>query len=101
MNVYKPRNDFVLFRMISKDKIRGLAMPQISEQAKERIIEAVGPDVVGLSVGQKVLVVGTIGSDVVPLPNEGNMFLTRQGNIIVTIEEVESNTTKEEKVLTS
>ncbi len=85
---YKPRGDFVLFRVTKRDKVLGIAMPQQSEQSVERTIVACGPDVKDLNVGDKVLVCGTIGDSVVAIPNEKDLLLTRQSNVLVVLEEV-------------
>ncbi len=85
---YKPRGDFVLFRVTKRDKVFGIAMPQQSEQSVERTIVAFGPDVKDLQVGDKVLVCGTIGESVIALPNEKDLLLTRQSNVFLVMEEV-------------
>lgn len=86
---YLPRADFVLFRLVDRGELRGLLMPGISQQGKERIVVAVGPDVVGLKEGDRIYVIGSIGLDVVALPNETDLLLTKSSNVIVTIETVE------------
>lgn len=86
---YLPRNEFILFRFVDKGHLRTLAMPGIASQGKERVVVAVGPNVEGLKVGDKVLVIGEIGVDVIPLPNDNKLFLTKQQNVALIIEEDE------------
>ena len=78
---YLPRNDFVLFRIVNKRVVRGLLMPDASAQGQERVVVAVGPKVENLNVGDKVLVIGVVGQDTVPLPSDPSLYLTRESNI--------------------
>ena len=87
--VYKPRNDFVLYRVVDRGHVRGISMPEAAAQGKDLIIEAIGPDVVGLSIGDKVLAVGTRGQDVIEMPSEKGLLLTRQSNVVLIVEDVE------------
>jgi len=87
--IYKPRGDFVLFRVTKRDKVAGIAVPQQSEQSIERTIVAFGPDVKDLQVGDKVLVCGQIGDSVVNVPNERDLMLTRGSNVLLVLEETE------------
>lgn len=75
------RNDFVLFRMIDRGHVRGVAMPNIAQQGKERLVVAIGPKVEGLKVGDKVLVIGSVGQDVVQVPSETQLYMTREANV--------------------
>jgi hypothetical protein len=84
---YIPRNDFVLFRLVDKGIVRGIVVPQISAQGKERIVEAIGPDVKDLHVGDKVYVIGSMNEDLVSLPNEPDLYLTKQSNVVVIVQE--------------
>lgn len=81
---YRPRNDFIVFRMIEGNKVRGLVMPDIAEQGKIKLVVALGPDVKDLEVGDEVLIVGTEGS-LARLPNETDLYLTRQSNVVCVI----------------
>mgnify|MGYP001558056617 CR=1 FL=1 len=85
--IYKPRGDFVLFRLVDKGKLGSIMTPQISEQGKERVVLAIGPKVEGLLVGDRVFVIGTVGQDVVRLPSEVDVFLTREANVVLIVEE--------------
>lgn len=82
---YAPRNDFVLFRLIDKGRVGSIMTPQKSAQGKERIIVAVGPDVKDIKPGDSVFVIGVVGQDVVILPNEIDLYLTRQANVVLVV----------------
>lgn len=84
---YRCRNDFVLIRVINKGKAHGLAMPDKSAEGKERIVEAIGPKVEDLKVGDKVFVIGTNNQDVIALPGEVSLFLTREANVVLIVED--------------
>ncbi len=81
MTKYRCRNDFVLFRLVNRGQIRGLAIPDRAAEGKERVVVATGPDVKGLEPGDRILVIGTIGQDTIPLPNERDLYLTKQANV--------------------
>ena len=85
---YRCRGDFVLFRIIDRGIHRGIAMPNIAAQGKDKVVIAIGPKVEDLKVGDKVLVIGQPGQDVVQVPTEPNLFLSREANIVLV--EVES-----------
>ena len=84
---YRCRNDFVLIRVINKGQAHGLAMPDKSAEGKERVVEAVGPKVDNLKVGDKVFVIGSMNQDVISLPGERDLFLTRETNVVLVVEE--------------
>jgi len=86
---YRPRNDIVVIKVVDKGKVRGIAMPDVAQEGKERIILAVGPKVEDLKVGDKVLVIGTPGQDLVRIPGELNLFLTKEVNVLVVVVEDE------------
>ena len=87
---FVPRNDFVLFRLVDRQMVRGVYVPQVSAQGKERVIEAIGPKVEDLKVGDKVFVIGEVGVDVVALPNDKDLYLTKQINVVLVVEEVQN-----------
>lgn len=84
MTTYEPRNDFVLFRMSGREH-KGLVMPDQTQVGKVRSVLAVGPDVKGLNQGDEILVIGQVGQDVVQLPNEVDLFLTKQSNVAIVV----------------
>ena len=85
---YRPRLDFVLLRVTERGvSIGGVALPEISKESKKTVVVAVGPDVVdGLKAGDEVLLIGTVGQDVVQLPREKNLLVTKQANVILVVE---------------
>lgn len=83
--VYTPRNNLVLIEQEARGKVRGLHMPDRSEEGKRLIIRAVGPEVKGLEVGDEVLAVGTPNQDLVRIPGESNLYLTREANVLCVI----------------
>lgn len=86
---YLPRNDLVLIRSESRGKVRGLHMPDAAEEGKRLVVEAAGPDVEDLNVGDEVLAVGTPGQDLVRIPGEGSLYLTKQANVLAVMEREE------------
>lgn len=83
---YRPRNDFVLFRFIDRGQVRGIITPDKSAQGKERIVMAMGPDVVDLKIGDKVMVIGSPGQDVIAMPEDKDIYLTKQANVVLVVE---------------
>lgn len=88
---YTPRNDFVVFSMTDNQVLKGLVMPQTSEESKVRHVVAIGPKVKDLNIGDEVLVAGQVGSDVVSLPGEKGLYLTREQNVILIVQREESS----------
>ena len=85
---YRPRGEFVVFRLVDLGHLRGIAIPGISAQAKDRIVVACGPEVKDLEPGDSILIIGEVGQDVAPLPNEQDLYVTKQSNIILVVEPV-------------
>lgn len=83
---YSPRNDIVLIRSESRGKVRGLHMPDATEEGKRLVVEAIGQEVKNLNVGDVILAVGTPGQDLVRIPGEGNLYLTKQANVLAIVE---------------
>lgn len=87
---YRPRNDMVLIRQVDHGKTKsGIAIPQISIQGKGFFVEAVGPDVENLKVGDKVLMTGTLGGTYFEVPFDKDLMVMRQEFVILIVEEVE------------
>jgi len=91
---YLPRNDFVLFRLVNVGlSAGGVVIPDVSRQGKERIVVAMGPDVEDLKIGDRILVIGEVGHDVVELPatmkDAKGLFLTKQQNVVLVCQDVE------------
>lgn len=87
---YTPREDFVLFRVHEAGMLGKLAMPQMAEQGKKRLVTAVGPQVKDLSPGDEVIVIGGVGS-CVELIEEKGLYLTRQSNVCCTVRRLEAD----------
>lgn len=86
---YVPRNDMVLIRKVKRDRLRGIIIPDIAQEGSVTIVEACGPDVKdgAALIGKIVLAIGTPGQDLVRIPGTNDMYLTRQGNVLVSVEE--------------
>jgi co-chaperonin GroES (HSP10) len=85
---YIPRNDFVLIRMVKRQVTAlGVALPDKSRESTDLFIQAVGPDVTDLEIGDQVLAIGTPGEDLVLLPREKDLVMTKQANILCVVKE--------------
>ena len=82
---YKPRNDFVLIEQIKLDTVGGLVMPDHAIEGKEYHVRAMGPKVEGLSLGDKVLMIGTTGQDYAPLPGNSKLMIIKEANVVLII----------------
>lgn len=80
MPTYRPRNDFVLVR-VKKATERGLMMPDQAAQGKRYVVEAIGPEVEDLAVGEMVLMIGTEGENWGYLPNDHDLIIIKQASI--------------------
>lgn len=85
--VYKPRNDFVLVRVIDLGQLRGIHVPNISVEGKKYVVEAMGDAVKNLKVGDSVLMTGTVGVDWATLPGLSDLLIIKEANIVLVIEE--------------
>lgn len=80
-----PRGDNVLVRVVQHGAHKGLAMPDRAVEGKEYVLMAKGPKVEELEIGDKVLMVGTMGVDWDFLPSCKDLLVIKQGNIIVVL----------------
>ena len=80
-----PRNDFVIVRIEVQDKLRKLALPQQSADAKRYFVEAIGPKVEDLKVGDEVRMTGQPNVDWANLPGRNDLLIIREGNVLVKI----------------
>ncbi len=83
-----PCGDKVLCRMVRSDLVRGMIMPDIAQEGKQYIIEAVGPKVEHLKKGDKVLVSGMRGQHWDFLPGYSDLFIISEKDIPLTYEEI-------------
>lgn|ERR1700721_1912763 len=78
----QPRGDRVLVRVVDYGRNpSGIAMPDVSQEGKAYIVEAIGPKVEGLKVGDRVLVMGMKGVTYDFIPNSRDLFITAEVNI--------------------
>lgn len=87
MPVPFPRNDFVVVKVNTVDKVKGIAVPQNSLQGQEYVVVRVGPKVENLNVGDKVLLTGREGSDWSFIPNFDKLLIIKEGNILLVFKE--------------
>ena len=82
---YRPRNDYVLLRVIKREKIIGsqLIAPQSSAAGNVNVVRKIGPKVEDLKPGDTVAVVGQMGQDIAKLPLTDEYCVTREVNCIL------------------
>lgn len=83
-----PCGDRVLVRMVKAALVRGMIMPDIAQEGKQYVVEAVGPLVHSLKPGDKVLVSGMRGQHWDFLPGYSDLFIIAEKDIPLTYEEV-------------
>lgn len=82
---YECREDFVLIQ-IQQEAPKLIAYPQQSREGKRNVVLAMGPNVKGLEVGDRVQSLGTpeqAGVTYVFLPGRNDLFVTRQSNVCI------------------
>lgn len=87
--IIKPRNDYVVCRAKKIEHLRGLAMPDISRESEEYYVEAMGPLVEDLKLGDRVLVTGQKDLNWSFIPGFPGLFITKQENVVLVIEREE------------
>lgn len=81
------RNDNVLIRIVQVGKTdSGVLLPEISVEGKLFCVEAVGPKVDDLKVGDKVIMVGEINVDYGYVPGMKDLLCIKQGNVVLVME---------------
>lgn len=87
---YNPRNDFVIIRAVKRDATpTGIGIPQNSAWGEEYIVEAIGPKVENLKIGDKVMMIGSEQNGTMSrIPMTKDLMVTREENVIYTWEEV-------------
>ena len=86
--VYKPRNDFVVFRAAKYGKVGKVVMPDVATDDERYYVVAAGPDVKGLEEGDEVLVMVKEGT-CTRLPGTRDLLLSREVNVALVIERPE------------
>ena len=86
---YQPRHDFVVFRMVERGIVRGVVLPDIARDSKRLVVEAIGPEVEDLKIGDVILALGQLGVEYSQLPHEKDLFLIRETSVALVIKEVE------------
>ncbi len=84
---HRMRNDWVLVRMQYVGNVKGIEMPQSAVEGKVFFVEAIGPDVKDLEIGEKIIMRGTRGVDYFPLPNATNLFAIQEEYVVLVFEE--------------
>jgi co-chaperonin GroES (HSP10) len=83
---YRPRNDFVVLEIVKRGKSRGgVVLPEKSRESTTTFVVAVGPKVEDLEVGDQVLAIGTPNQDIISLPREKDVVVTREANCILVV----------------
>lgn len=85
---YRMRNDQVLIRLVPVERVRGLFMPEASMQGKQYVVEETGPQVTDLTKGDVVLVTGKPGEDIGLLPNDSNLLVAPEKNVLLVMEPI-------------
>ena len=85
-----PRNDRVLCRIVKIDLVRGMIMPDISQEGSQYIVEAVGPLVTDIKVGDKVLASGIKDVHWGFVPGHSDLFVIGEKDIpLIYVEEAD------------
>lgn len=94
---FKPRNEFVLLRKCDLGEERGIAIPDIAAQGKQCVVVAMGPDVnkkerpEELKIGDIVMTIGSIGDNYYPLPNDKDLMVFNERNIVLIVGHVDES----------
>ena len=88
--IYKPRNDFVVFRAVKQGSVRGVAMPDSAAEDERYFIVAVGPKAEGLKPGDEVYAIGRLRENWMLIPGTRDLVLTRETNVALVLERQET-----------
>lgn len=92
---YEARNDIVLIERVEAGKIGNLVMPEVANEGWRNIVREIGPDVEHLQIGDEVHVIGAINLDIIGIPNETNVFATKQANVILIVRRKDAESEEE------
>lgn len=84
---YEPRNDLVLISKKKRGTIRGLHMPEASAEGIDFFVEAFGPLVTDLKVGDQVMLMGKSVEPFYPVPGETHLIICEQKLVAYIIRE--------------
>jgi len=89
MQRFKPRGKWVVIRRVVSDKTKGgIAVPSGSSEGNRFYVEAVGPDVGGLAVGNWIHVCADDGKgQVYPIPREKDLYIVNEKYLAIVVEE--------------
>ncbi len=82
----KPRNDFCLIRVSQADKQGGVHIPGMSQEAQRYHVEAIGPKVEDLKIGDRVLCTGKKDLDFSFIPGHSGLMIIRADNVVLVFE---------------
>jgi len=86
----RPRNDFVVVRKEKVDRIRGVHLPDVSEEGWRYVVEATGTkDCDDLKPGDVIRVNGQVNVHWAPIPNFPDHIIVRQECVVLVLEPVE------------
>lgn len=75
MPTYEARGSFVIIRRRPRDTVRGLAMPDVSIQSKDFVVESCGHKVEKLKPGDVVMIAGKAGETYFDLPDDSERLV--------------------------
>ena len=86
--LYRPRGEYVLLKFTRAGQTpSGIAVPDKATEGHTWHVLAVGPKVDDLEPDQRVLVMGSIGADIAVVPNEKDVYITKQQNVLLILAE--------------
>lgn len=91
--IYHPRHDFCLVRIKAVGESEGgVHLPVSSAAGKEFVIVSVGPEVVGLKKGDKVIIVARAGEgDYYPMPRDPDLIAVKEKYLAFTVQEIKED----------
>lgn len=84
---YTMRNDMVLIRKQPKGKVRGLHMPAASAEGVDFFVEAFGPEVKNLEIGDQIMLMGSGEEKFYPVPGDTTLLVAQQKLVAYVITE--------------
>ena len=79
-----PRNDYVLLRRVVHGQTpSGIAVGDTTLEGIDHVVVSYGDKVKNLKEGDKVLIVGQHGLDYAFLPNDRELFVTKEQNVVL------------------